>query len=207
MPPQLLQVLARLPPPRAAQSRRRTPSRAGRASSSSDGVIRSTQASQRGTAARSRSSTCRSSSPSGSRADDRAGEHPARRYARRRRPARGAQPRRLTAARSASAEAPRRADWTVGSARYRSSATASCIFVGVEEAETFVDVGRHAAPLERRLELAMAVARSEQNGDVRRLGRPADAGRAIAHRRVGEQADDLVRDRSAGCRSDAYRRR
>ena len=57
-------------------------------------------------------------------------------------------------------------------------------FVGVEEAESFVDVGRDAAALERRLELAMAVARAKQDSDVRRPRRARDAGRAIAHGRA-----------------------
>ena len=96
--------------------------------------------------------------------------------------------------------AARRSD--VGSARNLSSATASWISVGVEEAEALVDVRRDAATLERRLELAMALARPEQDADVRRPGRTPDAGLAIADRRPTTAAGrSRRRPRSAAART------
>ena len=68
----------------------------------------------------------------------------------------------------------------------------------VEEAEPLVDVGRNAATLERRLELAMAFPRSEQDADVGGLGRTPDAGLPIPNRRGRQQPDDLLGGRF-GC--------
>ena len=65
-------------------------------------------------------------------------------------------------------------------------------FVGVEETESFVDVGRDAAAIERRLEIAMAVARAEQDRDVGRPRLARDAGHTIADHRAGQQPHDLV---------------
>ncbi len=64
--------------------------------------------------------------------------------------------------------------------------------VGLEEAQTLVDVGLDDAPLERGLELSMAIARAEQDGNVRRPCGPADARRSIANGRAADQAHDLV---------------
>ena len=63
--------------------------------------------------------------------------------------------------------------------------------VGVEEAEALVDVGRDAARLERPLELAVRVARAEQDRDVAGRRRGAAAGVAIADRARRQQPRDL----------------
>ena len=84
--------------------------------------------------------------------------------------------------------------------------------VGVEEAQSLVDVGRQPARFERLLELAMRIARAEQDRDVARPRLARDAGIAIAHDAFREQPRDLVSHR---CRArfdrvaddDAERRR
>ncbi len=68
--------------------------------------------------------------------------------------------------------------------------------VGVEESEALVDVGRQTVALERLLELAVALAGAEEDGDVSRTDRPTHAGRAIANERaLGNQSRDLGRRR------------
>ena len=80
-----------------------------------------------------------------------------------------------------------------GSARYASEREHVLDFVGVEEAQALVDVVRHAAPRQRRLEQAVALARAEQHGDVAGADRPPHAGVAIADgRAVDQQPRDLV---------------
>ena len=75
--------------------------------------------------------------------------------------------------------------------------------VGVEKTQTLVDVGRHAAPLERRLEFAMALARPEQDARCP----PAAPSRrtpvvSIAHRRAGRAAGRSRRPTRLGRRRD-----
>ena len=64
--------------------------------------------------------------------------------------------------------------------------------VGLEEAEPLVDVGRHTAAFERSLELPVALAGTEQDGDVRRLCRANDAGPLVPNGRSIQQAHDFV---------------
>src|SRR5262249_61717112 len=70
--------------------------------------------------------------------------------------------------------------------------------VGVEEAESLVDICRNATALQGRLELAMAVARSEQDRHVRGLRIAAKARRPIADDGAGEQTHDLPGDLIGG---------
>ena len=51
--------------------------------------------------------------------------------------------------------------------------------IRVEETETLCTVGRHGATLEGRLEFAVALPGSKQDGNVGRLRRPPDAGRPV----------------------------
>ena len=162
------------------------------ASSSSDGVSRSTHDSQRGTARRTASST---RDPRPDQSADRGGRIGRSRIAsadlrpsrcnRRVRQPHDARPQERRGAQI------RRGIGQIAQQRHR-----VLDFVGVEEAQPLVDVGRHAAPLERLLELAVAVARAEQDRDVGRPRGARDAGRPIAHGRAVRAAGRFRRRRA-----------
>ena len=64
--------------------------------------------------------------------------------------------------------------------------------VGVEEPEALVDVRRQTVPLERLLELAVALARAEEDRDVSGPDRPSHAGRSVTNERaLANQPRDL----------------
>ena len=110
------------------------------------------------------------------------------------RPSSGAEPgavRRPTGARGANGGTPRRADPRadrpgIAAARRRPESRPR------RKIPALCRRRWHAAPFERGLELAVAVARTEQDGDVRGAGFAADAGRPVPDRRARQQPDDLV---------------
>ncbi len=68
-------------------------------------------------------------------------------------------------------------------------------FIGVEEAQSLVNVGRDATLLECLLEFPMARARSEEDGDVARSGGARHTRLAITDRFLADDSCDLVRHR------------
>ena len=82
-----------------------------------------------------------------------------------------------------------------GSARNLSSATTSLTSSASKNPRPVVHVGRDAARLERLLELAVARARSEEDGDVRGPDGPADAALPVPHLRARRQPRNLGGDR------------